>query len=100
MEYNHTRKIVETYQKLLALDSPAKQPNKQLLDIILDMYSFAYAAGEQEERQRVHFFHPELIDKEQLLKQCNGEISVDEEDDEDGDEEFWELVKSLNSKKN
>lgn len=94
MEYNHTKKIVETYQKLHEL-AGFKEQNKQLLDIVLDTYSYAYEASEHEERQRVHFFYPEMIDKELLLKQCSGEVPLDEDTDDDDEEEFWEMDKAM-----
>ncbi len=61
----------------------------------MDAYSYAYEASEHEERQRVHFFHPELIDKELLLKQCSGEVPLDEDADDDDEEEFCEMEKAM-----
>lgn len=94
MEYNHTKKIIETYQKLHKL-AGFKEQNKQLLDIVLEAYSYAYEASEHEERQRVHFFYPEMINKELLLKQCSGEVSLDEDADDNDEEEFLEMEKAM-----
>jgi hypothetical protein len=72
MEHDHIGKIIETYQKLLKTTSNKNKPNKEILEIVLDMYSFAYGAGEEEQSTRVHFFHKELINKDKLLRQCHG----------------------------
>jgi len=94
VEYNHTKKIIETYQKLHEL-AGFKGQNKQLLDIVLDTYSYAYEASEHEERQRVHFFYPEMIDKELLLKQCSGEVTLEEGADDNEEDEFLEMEKAI-----
>lgn len=71
MEYNHTEKIVETYQKILKLTSDSSIPNKEILDIILNVYTFAYEAGEHEEMERVHYYYRDLINEETMLKKCH-----------------------------
>lgn len=83
MEHDHSGNIIETYQKLLKMTSNGDEPNKELLDIVLDMYAFAYEAGETEQSTRVHLFHKELIDKNELLRQCHGEprVYADEEEE-------------------
>lgn len=74
MEYNHIDKITESYQKLLKL-LPNKKPNKELLEAILDIYTFAYESGEFEQSDRVHYYYRDLIKEEELLKHCHGKDS-------------------------
>lgn len=64
------------------------EPNQRLFDLAFDMYEFAYDAGCHETSERVHFFHPEMIDKKELLIMCHEgkRIDVEVADDEDDEE--------------
>jgi hypothetical protein len=83
LEYNHTEEIIETYQKLLKIISEDGKPNKELMNIVFNMYAFAYEAGSTEESTKVHFFHRELFDVDTLLKQGHGELPIYEDNEED-----------------
>lgn len=82
MEYNHIDKIVDTYKKLLKM-LPNKEPNIELLKTILDLYTFAYDAGEYEQSDRVHYYYRDLIKEEELLKHCHGNESYYSSDEEE-----------------
>lgn len=71
MEYNQKQKIIDSYQMLATMMGKTDEPNQRLFDLAFDMYEFAYDAGCHEASQCVHFFHPEMIDKEELLKMCH-----------------------------
>jgi hypothetical protein len=87
-EYNHKGKIKETYLEIMNKFVVNSEPNKELMKVLVDLYACAYEAGESEESQRVHFFSRNLIDEEELLKRCHGELPYDDDcacDDEEDD---------------
>jgi len=85
MEYNHVQKLIDSYQMLATMMGKTDEPNQQLFDLAFEMYEFAYDAGSRETSQRVHFFHPEMIDKKELLMMCHEgkRTDIENEDDEE-----------------
>jgi hypothetical protein len=72
--FDHKGKIIESYKKLLKVTSNNDEPNKKIMDIVLDMYAYAYEGGELEYRERVPTFHKELYEQKKLLKQAHKEL--------------------------
>jgi hypothetical protein len=74
LEFDHKAKIIEAYKKLLKETTNNKEPNKEIMDVVLDMYAFAYEAGEMGQRERVHTFHKDLYEHKELLKRAHKEL--------------------------
>lgn len=92
MYYEIQNKIVRMYQTY----NKSEHPNKLLLDSLLEAYAAGYEQGMHDEKDRTHWFHEDMIEKEKLLQQCHDNF-IEEviEDNKEEEPSPFEPVESI-----